>query len=200
MKNMKTINGIACALFILLVFGFVSTLLIPFFTFDPPANYVAPSTDTQETKPKDDDAEPVLSQAALVFNEDGKVVFTLGDYLLTKTTQVNDFLAEVIEGYKVKKKYDTNAYVTLLAVTIGLAITTTISHACSRKAVFTQISSFAYCGFAVVCAFTCKILPYGAPIVQTIMIVTSIAASVVCLARVYPWYKYRYAKKTVKQA
>lgn len=194
MSKMKNINTIACVLFVLLVLGFVSTLLIPFFTFDPPADYVPPVANAEKETGNDED-EPVLTQAALVFNADGKVVFTLADYLLLKTTQVNDFLAEEIPGYKVKKSFDVNAYVTLLAVTVGLAITTVISHIVSRRAIFTQISSFAYCGFAVACAFTCKILPYGAPIVRTIMIVTAIGASVVCLARVYPWYSWRFGKK-----
>ena len=196
---MKKINFIMSAVFVLLVFGFLSTLFIPFFTFDPPKDYVAPDPEATAAAAEGNEAEAEAADAALVFNADGKVVFTLFDYLLGKTKQVNKFLAEVIEGYQIKRKsYDINAYVTTLAITVGLAITTTISHICSRKNIFTQISSLAYCISAIVCAFTAKILAYGAPIVKTVMIATAIAALVVFLARLLPWYKTRFAKPEVK--
>lgn len=198
MKTSKLVNLILSVVFVLLVFGFVGTYFVPFFTFDPPAQGEI-TNPAQDATVSDEAAEPVVKDAALVYNEDGKVIFTLSDYVLTKSGQVNKFLAEVISGYQLKKNsYDINTYVTVLAVTLGLALTTTISHICSRRAIFTQISSLAYCISAIYCAFTAKILAYGAPVVKTVMIATAIAAAVIFLARLLPWYKYRFAKNTAK--
>lgn len=200
-NTMKIINLILGIVFILTIAAFVTTMFIPFFSFDPPEGYVPPDpTETQAVITDDEEVSSYSLEDPIEVNEDGKVVYNLMEYIFTKCDQVNKFLAENIKGYygvnpdTRVKGYAINEYVTILAVTLGLGLTTLISHICSRKAIFTQISSLAYCASALVCAFTAKVftLSMGNPAVQTYMIIFAIASTVVFLARLYPWFQVRF--------
>lgn len=198
-NTMKKVNGALSAVFVLTVVALAAALFLPFFSFDPPADYVAPdpnATVAENTDADEDAFEDFVVEDPIVVNADGKVVYSIQDYIWTKCSLVNKELAKVIDGYKTgSKSYAINQYVTVFVITLALGLTTVISHICSRRAIFTQISSVAYCVSALICAFGAAIWPYGNPMVQTLTIIAALASTVVCLARIYPWYAMRFVYK-----
>lgn len=128
----------------------------------------------------------------------GGNTYSIQNAVWDKVAEVNKLLVEEanapLSEDDVPIKVPVNGYGPMLGLTFLMSLVTVIGMIVSRKATFPTVFSVAWAGVALYTYLTTDLLSRNATL-RLVHIVLIAVASVLILARLYPWYCVRFKKK-----
>lgn len=169
---MKKIIGITTIVLVVLLIAQVSLLFMPFFEDRVPDPSYQNNYDPQPTD------------------------YSMMDYAFLKTQEMKPiFKAEVKEVFG-DKKYLSNNYVMGIVFTFALGAVAAVSNIVSRRSFFTHLISVLWAVFSIPAFFDpIMILPNTVQWIRMAGLAISIVGAVLVVARLYPWFAWRFLKK-----